>query len=120
MWVLSRKKNEQLVIGDDIIVTVVEIRGDKVRLGIEHPIGASVHRQEIYDAIRRSDMPAEATSASPPEPPPAHFPPPQPDKLDQFAAALQARLSVAVDRDLVVQALRDAGIEELEMQTRPR
>ena len=120
MWVLSRKKNEQLIIGDDIIVTVVEIRGDKVRLGIEHPKDASVHRQEVYDAIRRLDPPTPAPPATAPEPPQAHFPERQPDKLDRFAAALQARLSVPIHRDLVIQALRDAGIEELEMQVRPK
>ena len=53
MLVLSRKRNEQIVIGDLITVTVVEIRGDKVRLGIEAPMDVPVHRQEIYDAIQR-------------------------------------------------------------------
>ena len=51
MLVLSRKKNESIVINNDIIVTVVEIRGDKVRLGIVAPKEVSVHRQEVYDAI---------------------------------------------------------------------
>lgn len=53
MLVLSRKKNETLVIGDDIRVTVVEIRGDKVRLGVEAPKEIGVHRQEIYDRIQQ-------------------------------------------------------------------
>lgn len=53
MLVLSRKKNESLMIGDDIVLTVVEIRGDKVRLGIHAPSNVPVHRQEVYDAIRR-------------------------------------------------------------------
>lgn len=51
MLVLSRKKNESIVINDDIVVTVVEIRGDKVRLGIVAPKEIPVHRQEVHDAI---------------------------------------------------------------------
>jgi carbon storage regulator len=51
MLVLSRKKNESIVINNDITVTVVEIRGDKVRLGIVAPKEVPVHRQEVYDAI---------------------------------------------------------------------
>lgn len=54
MLVLSRKKNESINIGDEVRVVVVEIRGDKVRLGIEAPKHVSVHRQEVYDAIKRS------------------------------------------------------------------
>ena len=52
MLVLSRKKNESIVINNDIVVTVVEIRGDKVRLGIEAPKDVTVHRREVYDAIQ--------------------------------------------------------------------
>ena len=51
MLVLSRTKNESIVINDDITVTVVEIRGDKVRLGIVAPKEIPVHRQEVHDAI---------------------------------------------------------------------
>ena len=51
MLVLSRKKNESIVINNDITVTVVEIRGDKARLGIVAPKEVPVHRQEVYDAI---------------------------------------------------------------------
>lgn len=53
MLVLSRKRDESIMIGDDIVITVVEIRGDKVRLGVEAPTDVSVHRQEVYDAIQR-------------------------------------------------------------------
>jgi carbon storage regulator len=53
MLVLSRQSDETIVIGDNIRVTIVEVRGDKVRIGIEAPRDVSVHRQEIYDAIRR-------------------------------------------------------------------
>ena len=57
MLVLSRKKNESIVINDDITIVVVEIRGDKVRLGVEAPKEVPVHRREVYDAIRRHDLP---------------------------------------------------------------
>ena len=52
MLVLSRKKNESIVINNDITVTVVEIRGDKVRLGIDAPKEVTVHRREVYEAIQ--------------------------------------------------------------------
>jgi len=55
MLVLSRKKNESIVINNDVTVTVVEIRGDKVRLGIVAPKEVPVHRQEVYDAIHGKD-----------------------------------------------------------------
>ena len=71
MLVLSRKKNESIVINDNITIVVVEIRGDKVRLGIEAPKEVPVHRNEVYEAIRRnqdnvSEQPCEPdpTSAS--------------------------------------------------------
>src|SRR2546423_1669132 len=51
MLVLSRKKNESIVINNDIVITVVEIRGDKVRLGIVAPKDVPVHREEGYEAI---------------------------------------------------------------------
>ncbi len=53
MLVLSRHRDESIMIGDDIVVTIVDIRGDKVRLGIDAPTQIPVHRQEIYDAIQR-------------------------------------------------------------------
>lgn len=59
MLVLSRKKDERIVIGDNITILVVEIRGDKVRLGIEAPREVSVHRQEVYEAIQRENAAAE-------------------------------------------------------------
>jgi carbon storage regulator len=63
MLVLSRKKNESIVINNDIVVTVVEIRGDKVRLGIVAPKEVPVHRQEVYDAIHGKNAAAEAAVA---------------------------------------------------------
>jgi carbon storage regulator len=67
MLVLSRKKNESIVINNDITIVVVEIRGDKVRLGVEAPKEVPVHRREVYDAIRRNSRaeggaPAEGAS----------------------------------------------------------
>ena len=56
MLVLSRKKNESIIINDDITIVVVEIRGDKVRLGVEAPREVPVHRSEVYEAIRRNKM----------------------------------------------------------------
>ena len=58
MLVLSRKKNESIVIDDNITIVVVEIRGDKVRLGVEAPKEVGVHRREVYDAIHRNDNPS--------------------------------------------------------------
>lgn len=58
MLVLSRQKDETIIIGDDIEITVVDIRGDKVRLGVSAPKEISVHRKEVYDAIRRENREA--------------------------------------------------------------
>ena len=55
MLVLSRQRDESIIIGDHIVVTVVDIRGDKVRLGIEAPKEVPVHRQEVYEAIQREN-----------------------------------------------------------------
>lgn len=64
MLVLSRKKNESIVINNDITIVVVEIRGDKVRLGVEAPKEVPVHRREVYDAIKRNSA-SEAASEQP-------------------------------------------------------
>ncbi|MCC5786440.1 MAG: carbon storage regulator, partial [Phycisphaerales bacterium] len=55
MLVLSRQRDETIMIGDDIEITVVDIRGDKVRLGINAPTRIAVHRKEVYEAIRREN-----------------------------------------------------------------
>jgi carbon storage regulator len=68
MLVLSRKINETIIINDNIVITVVDIRGDKVRLGIEAPKDVPVHRQEVYDAIKRAEGPAPARKADSPNP----------------------------------------------------
>ena len=61
MLVLSRQKNEAIMIGDDVEITVVDIRGDRVRLGITAPKSVRVHRKEIYEAIRRENIEASRT-----------------------------------------------------------
>jgi len=56
MLVLSRQRDESIMIGDNIVVTIVDIRGDKVRLGINAPTEIPVHRREIYEAIQRENV----------------------------------------------------------------
>jgi carbon storage regulator len=56
MLVLSRQRDESIIIGDNIVVTIVDIRGDKVRLGINAPTEIPVHRQEVYEAIQRENV----------------------------------------------------------------
>ena len=71
MLVLSRHRDESIMIGDDIVITIVDIRGDKVRLGIQAPQHVPVHRQEVYDAIQRENRRAAAPEAGMPAPAPA-------------------------------------------------
>ncbi len=61
MLVLSRQRDESIIIGDNIVITVVDIRGDKVRLGINAPTEIPVHRQEVYEAIQRENQRANGT-----------------------------------------------------------
>ena len=56
MLVLSRHRDESIMIGDDIVITIVDIRGDKVRFGLDAPQEVPVHRQEVYDAIKRENQ----------------------------------------------------------------
>jgi carbon storage regulator len=56
MLVLSRQRDESIMIGDNIVITLVDIRGDKVRLGIEAPTEIPVHRREVYEAIQRENL----------------------------------------------------------------
>jgi carbon storage regulator len=56
--VLSRQRDQSIMIGDNVVITVVDIRGDKVRLGIQAPQEIPVHRREVYDAIRRENLQA--------------------------------------------------------------
>jgi len=58
MLVLSRHRDESIMIGDDVVITIVDIRGDKVRLGIDAPTEIPVHRREVYEAIQRENQQA--------------------------------------------------------------
>ncbi len=58
MLVLSRQRDQSIIIGDNIVITIVDVRGDKVKLGIEAPREISVHRQEVYEAIQRENRQA--------------------------------------------------------------
>lgn len=60
MLVLSRKKNESIIINDNIVVTIVDIKGDKVRLGFQAPKEITIHRKEVFEAIKRSEKSEEA------------------------------------------------------------
>jgi carbon storage regulator len=63
MLVLSRKKDEVIVIGDDIEITVVDVRGDQVKIGVSAPRSVSIHRKEVYEAIRQENLAAARSSA---------------------------------------------------------
>ena len=63
MLVLTRRTNESLIIGHDIVITVLEIRGDTVRIGVRAPREVSVHREEIYAKLRNENQRAEGVSA---------------------------------------------------------
>ncbi|QDT94314.1 carbon storage regulator CsrA [Gimesia algae] len=65
MLVLSRQRDESIIIGDNIVITIVDIRGDKVRLGIQAPTEIPVHRQEVYDAIQRENAMKESEAHRP-------------------------------------------------------
>ena len=65
MLVLSRRPNESIVIDEKIVITVIEIRGDKVRLGIEAPRDVPIHRSEVYEAIQKSAGPVGTSDDTP-------------------------------------------------------
>jgi carbon storage regulator len=60
MLVLSRNRDETIMIGDNVEITIVDIRGDKVRIGIKAPVSVAVHRKEVYEAIRKENEGASA------------------------------------------------------------
>ncbi len=64
MLVLSRQRDQSIMIGDNVQVTIVDIRGDKVRLGIEAPAEISVHRKEVFDAIQLENRKAAGVSTA--------------------------------------------------------
>jgi cytosine deaminase len=93
MLVLARQRDETVIIGDDIEITVVDIRGDKVRLGISAPKNISVHRKEVYEAIKRENRSA---AEMPAQPLPAPLPPPPAPQPDPFllAAVEEAKIGM--------------------------
>lgn len=64
MLVITRKPGERITVGDNVVVTVVEVKGSLVKLGIEAPRSISIHRQEIYDRIREQNMESSEIDAS--------------------------------------------------------
>ena len=64
MLILTRKLGERITIGDNIVITLLEIAGSQVKLGIEAPKGISIHRQEIYERIRQQNLRASEVTAS--------------------------------------------------------
>ena len=67
MLILSRKVNEKIMIGEDVSVSVIEIRGDQVRLGVDAPKTVKVFRQEVFDAIKAENKAAAESSPVFPE-----------------------------------------------------
>ncbi|MBA3037377.1 MAG: carbon storage regulator CsrA [Desulfobacterium sp.] len=64
MLIITRKAGERITIGDDIVVTIIEVKGSLVKLGIDAPRSVSVHRQEIYDKIREQNIKASEIDES--------------------------------------------------------
>lgn len=65
MLVLTRRSNESIMIGHEIVVTVIEVRGDQVRLGIQAPRSIDVHREEVFAALHSANLDAAAAAAAP-------------------------------------------------------
>lgn len=63
MLVLSRQKDESIMVGDNVEITIVDVRGDKVRLGITAPREIAVHRKEVFEAIKREEAEKQALAA---------------------------------------------------------
>jgi len=74
MLVLSRQRDESIMIGDDVEIIIVDVRGDKVRLGITAPKNIPVHRREIYDAIQREKKEKKEPQKQPEKEPEAQKP----------------------------------------------
>ncbi|MEW6236159.1 MAG: carbon storage regulator CsrA [Candidatus Omnitrophota bacterium] len=58
MLVLSRKRDESIIIGDDVVITVVDIKGEQVKIGVTAPKSVSIHRKEVYEAIQKENLAA--------------------------------------------------------------
>lgn len=61
MLVLSRKRDESIIIGDDVVITVVDVKGEQVKIGISAPKSVSIHRKEVYEAIQEENKAAAKT-----------------------------------------------------------
>ncbi len=61
MLVLSRKRDESIIIGDEIVITVVDIKGEQVKIGVTAPKSVSIHRKEVYEAIQQENVAAART-----------------------------------------------------------
>lgn len=62
MLILTRRVGENVIVGDDIVISVIEVRGDAVRIGIQAPRSVSVHREEVYQELQRANQAAATTS----------------------------------------------------------
>src|SRR5256885_1515561 len=113
MLVLSRTRDQTVMIGDDIEVTVVDIRGDKVRMGINAPRSVSVHRKEVYDQIKRENRAAAALQPEDvknlPPTPPVH-----PRLASDAAAVVREKDSPAMEPRL---SLITLGVSDLQRST---
>ena len=117
MLVISRKKNETLVIGPEVLVTVVEIRPDKVRLGVISPKDMPVHREEVYQALFGTAPGQRVPPAPPPVIPPAPVPPP--GLMLHTPAAVPADV-VTEHLDAVRRALAAAAADGVYIDLSPR
>jgi carbon storage regulator len=95
MLVLSRYRDESIYIGDDVVVTIVDIRGDRVRIGIQAPPDIAVHRQEIYDVIAREKHGVHNLEQTP-------IPTPELPKTQKFTAPLEKKLEARKNKGLPV------------------
>jgi carbon storage regulator len=95
MLVLSRYRDESIYIGDDVVITIVDIRGDRVRIGIQAPSDVSVHRQEIYDAITREKHGIQNSEQN-------TIPNPIPQKTQKFSAPLEKKIEARKSKGLPV------------------
>ncbi len=115
MLVLTRQRNETVIIGDEIEITIVDIRGDKVRLGINAPRNITVHRKEIYDQIKDENRGAAEMQPpdlagipkTPPQPKPIVTPEP-PATFPRLAGSADPFLQAAIDE--ARQGLKEGGL----------
>jgi carbon storage regulator len=98
MLVLSRYRDESIYIGDNVVITVVDIRGDRVRIGIQAPPDVSVHRQEIYDAITREKHGIQ----NPEQPDQTSIANPIPQNTQKYTAPLEKKIEARKSKGLPV------------------